>query len=164
MRVRVARNLVQQEKQESNDRRGISPPLPAEQRSHETDLDDAVPEQIDRAEGRDTGQEALGGMQKVVRHHVMRIFGQFVEGQDAGYVTQLIGADEEQQRATDNLERTIDALSDDANIEKQLDDVASRLRCHYCVARQAGRVPDAIRRTTVESLELRLMIESGAMR
>src|SRR5258708_34578887 len=81
MRVRVARNLVQQEKQESNDRRGISPRLPAEQRSHETDLDDAVPEQIDRAEGCDTGKERLGGMRKKARLLAMRILARFAKGQ-----------------------------------------------------------------------------------
>ena len=58
---------------------------------------------IDRAERRDTGGEALGGMQKVVRHNVMWIFGQFVQRQDMGDMTELIWTHEEQQRATDHL-------------------------------------------------------------
>src|SRR5439155_20480730 len=128
--VCVTRKLVQKEKQKSDDRRRIGPTLPSEQRRHETDFDNTVPQQIDRAKGRDTGREAEGGVPKVVRHNVMRIFGQFVQGQDAGYVTQLIGANEEQQRAADNLERTINALGDNAKIEQQVDELVPRLCCH----------------------------------
>ncbi len=118
----VTIDLIDEKKEEGDDRGRIGPPLPEKERAHQPRLYDAVPEQVDRSERLGAEREVLCGVEEVVRYDVPRILYQFVVSYQFDDIINALWAYEEQQCAADGFEHAVQSFHHHTDGEEQVND------------------------------------------
>src|SRR6185312_11049515 len=109
--------LVRDEGDEERDHPGVGPEPVPEHGPHQHDLHEAVQEEVHRAEQRRRDVEMACEIQHGIGNEVVRVFDQFVLGQDARDCADLARRDDEEQHASDELEHAVETLESEADPE-----------------------------------------------